>query len=128
MTEIFFDGKRPMIPVMVMLNGKKGVVRVQGIVDTGSTFVAIPFEIAETLGYDLHKVNERAQVSTPNGLLTVPVITLDEVNVMGKSVAQVKAAVVPFPEEARVACLLGLSFLRNFVFSVDYSTGSFKLE
>jgi len=128
MTEIFFDGKRPMIPVMVMLNGKKGVVRVQGIVDTGSTFVAIPFEIAETLGYDLHKVNERAQVSTPNGLLTVPVITLDEVNVMGKSVAQVKAAVVPFPEEAKVTCLLGLSFLRNFVFSVDYSTGTFKLE
>lgn len=128
MAETFFDGKRPMIPVMVMLNGKKGVVRVQAIVDTGSTFVAIPFEIAETLGYDLHKVNDRAQVSTPNGLLTVPIITLDEVNVMGKSVAQVKAAVVPFPEESRVTCLLGLSFLRNFGFSVDYSTGTFKIE
>ena len=117
-----------MIPVMVMLNGKKGVIRLQGIIDTGATYLAIPYEIAETLGYDLHKANERAQVSTPSGLLTVPLITLDEVNVMGKSVPQIKAAVMPFPEEARVNCLVGLSFLRHFTFSVDYATGTFKLE
>jgi clan AA aspartic protease (TIGR02281 family) len=128
MAEQFFDNKRPMIPVMVTLNGKKGVIRVQGIIDTGATFVSIPYEIAESLGYDLHKINERAQVSTPNGLITVPLITMDEVNVMGKSVPQVKVAVLPFPEEARVCCLVGLSFLRNFSFTIEYATGTIKLE
>ena len=128
MSDQFFDNKKPMIPVMVTFNGKKGMVRLQGIIDTGSTFVAIPYEIAENLGYDLHKVNERAQVSTPNGLLTVPIITMDEVNVMGKSVPQVKVAIVPFPEEARVCCLVGLSFLRHFSITIEYSTGTIKLE
>ena len=128
MAEQFFDNKKPMIPVMVTLNGKKGVIRVQGIIDTGATFVAIPYEIAETLGYDLHKINERAQVSTPNGLITVPLITMDEINVMGKSVPQVKVAILPFPEESRVCCLVGLSFLRHFSLSIEYSTGTIILD
>jgi len=128
MAEQFFDNKKPMIPVMVTLNGKKGVIRVQGIIDTGATFVVIPYEIAETLGYDLHKINERAQVSTPNGLITVPLITMDEINVMGKSVPQVKVAILPFPEESRVCCLVGLSFLRHFSLSIEYSTGTIILD
>jgi clan AA aspartic protease (TIGR02281 family) len=128
MTEFFFDSSKPMIPILVTLNGRKGIVRVQGILSTGSTFVSIPEEVAETLGYDTSKAKEKMKVSTPNGIIDVPVITLDEVSVLGLSAPRVKAIVVPFPEESRVNCILGLTYLRHFSFAVDYATGAMTIE
>lgn len=128
MAEVFFDNKKPMIPVIVSLNGKKGVVRVHGIIDTGSTLCAIPPEVAETLGYDLDEKEDSANVSTSDGLKEVPTVTLDEVTIMGVTATRVKTAVVPFPEETRVNCLVGLTYLRNFNMSVDFSTGTLTLE
>jgi clan AA aspartic protease (TIGR02281 family) len=128
MAEYFFDNKKPMIPVFVGLNGKKGLIRVQGIVDTGSTFVTIPPAVAETMGYDLDNPEERVEVSTPSGMMSVPLITLDEVSIMGLTAPRVKTAVIPFPEQSRVNCLVGLTFLRNFSVSIDYPTGTLRIE
>ena len=128
MAEFFFDSTKPMITLLVTLNGKKGVIRVQGILSTGSTFVSIPEEVAETLGYDISNVDEKVKVSTPNGTMEVPIITLDEVSILGLTAPRVKAIVVPFPEEARVNCILGLTYLRNFSFAIDYSTGAMTIE
>lgn len=128
MVEQFFDNKRPLIPIFVTLNGKKGVVRVQGIIDTGSTFVDIPPEVAETLGYDVKKGEGMVEVSTTGGMRSVPVITLDEVSVLGKTAPQIKATISQFTDESRINCLIGMTFLRGFTLSIDYTTGTLKLD
>ena len=128
MVEHFFDTSKPMIPVMVTLNGKKGMVRVHGVVDTGSTFVGIPEEIAETLGYDKKKVKEKVKVATNSGMVQLPLITLDEVSVLNMTATRVKAVIIPFTEESRINCLIGLTFLRNFNIAIDYTTGSLTVE
>lgn len=127
MAEYFFDNKKPLIPIVVTLNGRKGLVRVEGIIDTGSTFVVIPPEVAETLGYEIKKA-EKVEVATPEGLKKVPVITLDEVSVMGQMAPRVKATILPFPEEARINCLVGMTYLRNFGLGIDFTTGTMTLE
>jgi predicted aspartyl protease len=128
MVEHFFDKSKPVIPVLVSLNGKKGLVRVQAVVSTGSTFVCIPEEVAETMGYDVKASKEKVKIETPCCVLEVPLITLDEVSVLGISAPMVKTAIVPFPEDSRVSCILGLTYLRNFSVAIDYQTGSLTME
>ena len=85
-------------------------------------------EVAETLGYDLDNAEERVKISTPHGTLDVPLVTLDEVTVLGKTAARIKTAIIPIPEEARINCVIGLTFLRNFTLGIDYSTGTLTLD
>jgi predicted aspartyl protease len=128
MSEFFFDNKMPLIPVQVALNGKKGIVRMTGNLSTGSTYMVIPPAVAETLGYDLSKPEDKVSVATVTGNETLPLITLDEVSVFNKTIPRVKAIIKELPEESRIGCVVGLTFLRHVQFAVDYQTGTITIQ
>jgi predicted aspartyl protease len=128
MAEFFFDNKKPLIPVQVALNGKKGIVRTTGSLSTGSTYVVIPPAVAETLGYEPETYEGKVSIATSSGVEKLPMITLDEVTVFNKTFPRVKAIIKELPEDSRIGCIVGLTFLRNIQLVIDYATGTITID
>jgi clan AA aspartic protease (TIGR02281 family) len=111
----------------VNLVGKSANYIVNMGLDTGATFVMIPWDVAERLGYDPAISDERISITTASTVEKVPLITLEEVDVLGHSLKNVKVAVRDLPAKSRVDGLLGLSFLTNFNIKLMFKEGYLEL-
>jgi aspartyl protease family protein len=99
--------------------------RLDFMVDTGATSVALRLRDAERLSIHPARRDYSAAVSTANGTVRVAQVTLDRIEIGGVTVRNVAALV--FPDEALGENLLGLSFLsrlRRF----EYREGRLVLE
>ena len=96
--------------------------------DTGATFVMIPWDVAERLGYDPTISDERISITTASTVEKVPLITLEEIDVLGLSLKNVKVVVHDLPPKSRVDGLLGLSFLNNFNLKLMFKKGYLELD
>jgi len=92
------------------------------ILDTGATYTSISREMAEQMGLDL--VNcEKVSITTANGRIQVPKVTIETLNVNGLEAHNVQATVIDVRPGSSFAGLLGLSFIRKFVVTLDPSGG-----
>jgi len=105
----------------VSINGQE----VSALVDTGATYVSIPYERAEELGLDPATLEYSVRMQTANGIQRAAVVTLDEVELQGIRVRQVRAIVAP--PRAMADVLLGMSFL-NKLRSFEIRDGQLLLE
>jgi aspartyl protease family protein len=80
------------------------------LVDTGASAVALPYEVAQRLGFKLSDADFTASASTANGSTKVAPITLDEVRVGDISIRNVRA-LVGKPGALGETALLGMTFL-----------------
>ena len=112
--------------VFVTLRGKVRSIETLGIVDTGATWMLIPPDMAEDLGYDLSEA-ARLPVVTVGGVIEAPKISLEEVGVGSCSVSQAEAFCHDIPGGG-VAVLIGLSFLQHFRVSLDFRADWLALE
>ncbi len=96
--------------------------------DTGATYVMIPWEIAEILGHKPHLSKKRIDMTTASGVEKVPLITLKLVSVLGKKAANVPAVVHDLPPRSCVDGLLGLSFLKHFKTCQDFKKGILTID
>ena len=81
--------------------------------DTGATFVMLPWAVAEALGYDPAVSRKRINVHTASSVEVVPVVTVGSIKALGVEVTGVEAACHDLPPGSGVQGLLGLSFLRH---------------
>lgn len=88
------------------------------IIDTGATYTSISQEMAGQLGIDLRHC-EKILITTANGRIEVPRITIQNLSVNGLEVRNVEATVIPVRRGASFSGLLGLSFIRQFVVTID---------
>jgi clan AA aspartic protease (TIGR02281 family) len=88
------------------------------IVDTGASDVAIPRWVVEAAGIDLTGART-GRYSTANGIIEVPLLTLDSVELGGARVENVAAAV----SDTMQTGLLGLSYFNHFQYSIDPAAG-----
>jgi clan AA aspartic protease (TIGR02281 family) len=88
------------------------------IIDTGATYTSISRDMADKLGLDLTHC-ETVFITTANGRIEVPKVTLQKLNVNGLEAYNVEATVIPLRKESSFAGLLGLSFIRQFVLTID---------
>lgn len=114
MVKYRFNVHSPIILLELKIEGIDGVRTLKVALDTGATYVMIPWDIAEILGYEPGLSKERINMTTASGVEKVPLITLNSVKVLGKKAENVKAIVHDLPPRSYVDGLLGLSFLRNF--------------
>lgn len=121
------DRREPLIVIPVGLKSKLSSYIVNMALDTGATFVMIPWDVAENLGYDPAICDERISITTASTVEKVPLITLDEINVLGHSKKKVKVAIHDLPPKSRVDGLLGLSFLNNFNLKLMFKDGYLEL-
>ena len=127
MTVYRFEKEAPVIVVDVTLHGD-GKKKLEMALDTGATYMMIPWEIADVLGYRPELSKERITLITPSGIEKVPLITVKSVSVLGKSANDINAVVHDLPQRSYVDGLLGLSFLKNFRLNIDFREGTLDLE
>lgn len=124
---IDIDRSEPLIVLPVGLEGKSAKYIVNMALDTGATFVMIPRDVAERLGYDPATCEERIAITTASTVESVPLIVLKEINVLGHSLKKIKVVIHDLPPKSRVDGLLGLSFLTNFNLKLMFKEGYLEL-
>lgn len=92
------------------------------IIDTGATYTSISRQMADHLGLDLENC-EKVLITTANGRIEVPKITIETLNVNGLEAHNVEATVIPVRHGSSFSGLLGLSFIRQFVVTIDPQAG-----
>lgn len=99
--------------------------RIQIMVDTGATIVALSYEDASRAGIFPREADFTGRVSTANGVARVAYVTLDAVSIDDITVQDVRAAVA---EPGRLGTsLLGMSFLSKLR-RTEISRGTLVLE
>lgn len=126
MSQLKFDPRSSSVILDVQLEGKI-ILHARLILDTGASFVVLPWRISQELGL---KINSKRVISTTTAskVETVPITTIPEVTTLAKSAFNVSCLVEDLPAEAGVDGLLGLSYLRNFHLSLDFKNGILQLE
>lgn len=89
------------------LNGRQ----VDGMIDTGATFVAINTSTAHRIGISLNASDFRQKVNTANGTISAAVVTIDRLRIGKIAVDGVQALVLD--DRALRINLIGMSFLRR---------------
>lgn len=83
---------------------------VKGLVDTGATSVAIPADVARTLGITPSSSDRQVRISTANGETNARMVRLSEVRISTIVVRDVEAVIV---EKGLPITLVGMSFIRR---------------
>jgi clan AA aspartic protease (TIGR02281 family) len=91
------------------------VVSIPFLVDTGASGVSIPTSYAAKLGVRIRPDTPRVQVTTANGVVARPLISLRSVEIEGARIENLTATIDPGLEFG----LLGGSFFNNYVYRVD---------
>ena len=114
------------ISVNVLLND---IVEANLIVDTGASFVVISEETADRLGANIEEKDISLSVILADGskVKATPII-LQSIKVEDIEVKNVKAAVLKNQEPGIKDGLLGMSFLENFMVSIDTKNKRLILE
>ena len=120
------DARQNLITVEaeIFKGGKSRIVRMA--LDTGATYLMIPWHVVEVLGYAPAKVRRKISITTASGTEIAPLLTLDKVKVLGRAVNKVQAICHDLPPHSPVDGLLGLSFLKWFDIDLHFRKG--KLE
>jgi len=105
MAKYRFDPKLPIIALYTKLEGKI-TVKPKLALDTGATYVMIPWEIAGALGLEPELSKERVDIITASGIERVPLVTVKSMTVLGKEAKGVKAVVHDLPPKGYVDCLI----------------------
>ena len=107
--------------VMVRINDR---LDVPFIIDTGATHVVIPLFAAEELGIAVEGPGVRTlPVSTANGVVEVPAVMLDSVQLGSARVDDVSGVVL---KNMRMG-LLGLAYFNHFTYNINAQTGEITL-
>lgn len=121
------DPDDPSIILRVEVFGEKESRIVDMALDTGATYVMIPWHIAESLGYDPAVSRRRINLATASCVVVAPLITVKAIKTMGQQAMNVDAVCLDLPSGSRIEGLLGLSFLRNFNLVLDYKELNLEL-
>jgi len=73
----------PHAPVVTLYAEIKGAIitRVKMVLDTGATYTLIPWDIAETLGYEPAYSKQKVGITTTSGTEKVPLITVSMIGI-----------------------------------------------
>lgn len=100
--------------VDVVINGS---VHARMLIDTGSSVVILPEEVADELGLDENHGHPR-RLNTIQGSVSGRLVTLDRIT-LGDATATEVTAVILEDLDAEAIGLLGRSFLEHFTFQID---------
>ena len=128
MTKYNFDRKASAIIVDVILVNGYIKKKVKMVLDTGSSYVLVSWEVAEALGLQPIFSKKRTDILTASGTEKAPLLTVDEVRFGEDAAENVEVLVHDLPEKSYVDGLLGLSFLRNFNVHLDFKEGILSIE
>lgn len=110
----------------MLVNGKVNGTPVQFVVDTGASFVVISPEIAERAGIETDR-NRSIKLQTANGIITVPLVTIDSVIADDIEIGRVDAVIHNATGDPGIG-LLGMSFFGDHKITINHGTHTILLE
>ena len=114
------------VEVEIFRRAKSRVVRMA--LDTGATYLMVPWHVLEVLRYSPARVRQKISITTASGIEIAPLLILDKVKVLGKTVPGVPAICHDLPPQSPVDGLLGLSFLKWFDIDLHFRSGRLGLK
>lgn len=127
MAKIKIDKNQQIIVLDVVLQGRF-VETAQMALDTGASYLMIPWRIAKVLDLQPELSQEKVETVTASGTEIVPVITIPLVKVLGKESKNIKALVHDLPSKSYVDGLLGLSYLKHFNVHLNFKDGILEID
>jgi len=91
--------------------------------DTGATFVMVPWHVAEALGHDPAVSRKRTTLTTASSVEVTPIVTFKSVRALALEVQDIETVCHDLPPGSRVEGLLGLSFLKHLDLDVHFRRG-----
>ncbi len=120
-TVVLKAGRNGHFETAVTINGR----RIDAMVDTGATLVALTYEDAEASGIFPRESDFRYKVNTANGIARVAAVTLDQVTIEDITIRNVSGFVA---ERGKLnTTLLGMSFLSKLS-RAEMSRGTLTLQ
>jgi clan AA aspartic protease (TIGR02281 family) len=119
----FQSGSRE-IPVTATVNDKFDN---DFLIDTGASFVTIPYSTVEALGLEGEISPHQQEVNTAGGTITANFVILSSIELQGWAVSSVKALIVDLPNRPGLG-LLGLNYLNRFRLDLQADEGILTLE
>lgn len=119
---------RLLIARAAISDGQGGVVAVRLLVDTGSSYTVLPFEVVEAAGCDTHHASGRAQIVTANGTIVAPKVTLPWFHCLGCRVEHFTAVAHTLPSGTFVDGLLGVDFPDRCRATISFAQGTIRVE
>jgi clan AA aspartic protease (TIGR02281 family) len=112
------------IPVSVTVNER---VDSEFLIDTGASFVTVPYSTVEELGLEDEISPDQVEVQTAGGTVSAGSVTLSSIELQGWVVSDVKALVIDLSNRPGMG-LLGLNFLNRFRMDLQADEGILTLE
>jgi len=129
MATIKFDSNEKLIFLDIGVTSSDGhwMIYLPVVLDTGATTTILPADILSDLGYDPGCPElSRTRMITGSGIEYAPGIVVKSLVVGGEKVNNVEVLCHDLPTEAGIDGLLGLNFLKNFDFTIEYSSGKLQ--
>lgn len=126
MATIKFNSNEKLIFLDIGVTSSDGswIIYLPVVLDTGATTTILPADILADLGYDPGCPRlSRTRIITGSGIEYAPSIIVKSLIVGGEKVDNVEVLCHDLPTEAGIDGLLGLNFLKNFDFTIEYSLG-----
>lgn len=98
------------------------------LIDSGSTYTVLSWEVLLSLRLDPAKSLARRSVMTANGLLVLPEVEVDEFHSLGQTVERFPVLVHTIPLGSQVDGLLGMHFLRQFEMALNFKQAMVQIE
>ena len=96
--------------------------------DTGATRTVVSKELVQSLGYGPLALSEDARIVTGSGTVSVPLLSIDRIEALGKTETNMRILCHTLPSRAGIDGVLGLDFLRGERLVIDFRAGQLALE
>ena len=123
-----FDPRGHLIIVPARIHSGVSRETVDLVLDTGATRTVVSNEVARSLGYDPAALGEWAHITTGSGALSVPLLSVEKIEALGKAATNMRVLCHTLPSRAAIDGVLGLDFLRGERLVVDFRAGLLALE
>ena len=112
----------PIVIRRVKINGPNGFREIDMVLDTGAVYTVIAWDVVKDIGYDPAISERRMPIITANGVIEAPMITVEGIHIADLQAESVDVICHDIPEITGIEGLLGLSFLKHFRTSIDFTT------
>ena len=123
-----FNPRGHLIIVPARIHSRDKRETIDLVLDTGATRTIVSREVAQSLGYDPATPGELARITTGSGTLSVPLLSVEKIEALGKAATNMRILCHMLPSRAAIDGVLGLDFLRDTRLTIDFRAGLLALE
>lgn len=111
----------------VTIAGPSGSIETDLVLDTGAMITILARPLVEAVGYDVDTTNSTQRIVTGNGVVNLPLVTIEKISVQDIRAENLRVCVHTIPEMAHFGGLLGLDFLKPFRTIIDMPGGTLEI-